>query len=106
MIRVNECKIYFAPINKIVIAELIQGSKAERGISVIEDFVEAFRVVDQKENTWVKEGKLSFKLKRKGKNINLTNCYIAIIAQEYECRIFTLDEHFRDIQMSPDISLI
>lgn len=93
-------------VPKIVIAELIQGSKSEREISTIEDFVEAFRVIDQKEDTWIKAGKLSFNLKRKGKNINLTDCYIAIIAQEYECQIFTLDEHFRDIQKSMEIAIL
>jgi len=33
-------------VPKIVIAELIQGAKSEREISVIEDFVDAFNIVD------------------------------------------------------------
>ena len=78
-------------VPKIVIAELIQGAKSEREISVIEDFVDAFNIIDQKEDTWIKTGKLSFTLKRKGKTINLTDCYIAMIAKEYECQIFSLD---------------
>jgi tRNA(fMet)-specific endonuclease VapC len=73
-------------VPKIVIAELIQGAKSEREISVIEDFVDAFNIIDQKEDTWIKTGKLSFTLKRKGKTINLTDCYIAMIAKEYECQ--------------------
>lgn len=93
-------------VPKIVIAELIQGSKSEREISVIEDFVDAFNIIDQKEDTWIKAGKLSFSLKRKGKNVNLTDCYIAMIAKDYGCHIFSLDEHFKDIQKSVDIDLI
>ena len=85
-------------VPKIVIAELIQGAKSEREISVIEDFLGAFNIIDQKEDTWLKTGRLCFNLKKKGKNINLTDCYIAIIADEHKCQIFTLDEHFKEIQ--------
>jgi predicted nucleic acid-binding protein len=93
-------------VPKIVIAELIQGSKSEREVSVIEDFVNAFNVIDQKEDTWTKAGKLSFALKKKGRTVNLTDCYIAVIAQEHGCQIFSLDEHFKEIQKALDIQLI
>jgi predicted nucleic acid-binding protein len=93
-------------VPKIVIAELIQGSKSEREVSIIEDFVNAFNIIDQKEDTWIKAGKLSFTLKKKGKTVNLTDCYIAVIAQEQGCQIFTLDEHFKEIQKALNIQLI
>jgi len=93
-------------VPKIVIAELIQGAKSEREISVIEDFLGAFNIIDQKEDTWLKTGKLCFNLRKKGKNINLTDCYIAIIADEHKCQIFTLDEHFKEIQKMLSITLI
>jgi len=93
-------------VPKIVIAELIQGSRSEREISVIEDFVNAFYIIDQKEDTWVKAGRLSLSLKKKGKTIHLTDCYIAVIAKEYDCRILSLDEHFKDIQKSLAIQLM
>src|SRR5512135_2441780 len=64
-------------VPKVVIAELIQGSKTEREISIIRDFVDAFSVIDQKEETWLKAGRLSFNLRKKGKTIHLTDCYIA-----------------------------
>ncbi|OGP70669.1 MAG: hypothetical protein A2W09_03805 [Deltaproteobacteria bacterium RBG_16_50_11] len=93
-------------VPKIVIAELLQGSRSEREISVIEDFVNAFHIIDQKEDTWVKAGRLSFSLKKKGKTVHLTDCYIAVIAKEYDCRILSLDEHFKDIQKSLAIQLM
>ena len=52
------------------------------------------------------KSKISYNLKKKGKFVNLTDCHIAVIAQENSCRIFTLDEHFKDIQKSLNISLI
>jgi hypothetical protein len=93
-------------VPKIVIAELKQGAKTAREVSIIEDFFDAFHIIDQKEDSWIKAGRLSYSLKNKGKNIHLLDCYIAVIAQEYECKIFTLNRHFTEIQKSVDISLI
>ena len=93
-------------VPKIVIAELIQGSKSEREISVIEDFADAFNIIDQKDDTWIKTGRLSYSLGKKGKTVNLTDCYIAVIAQEHDRHIFSLDEHFKDIQKSLNIRLV
>ncbi len=84
-------------VPKIVIAELIQGSRSEREISLIQNFVDAFSVIDQKDDSWVKAGRLSFSLRKKGKTIHLADCYIAVIAQEHGCQICTLDEHFVDL---------
>lgn len=97
---------YEVYVPKVVIAELIQGSKSEREVSIVEDFVDAFNIIDQKEDTWIKAGKLSFNLKKKGKNVNLTDCYIAVIAQEYDCQILSLDFHFKDIQKRFNIRLV
>lgn len=62
---------------------------------------------------WIKESargsvpeRLAYQLKRKGKTVNLADCYIAIIAQEQGCRVFTLDEHFKEIQKVTDIALL
>ena len=93
-------------VPKVVIAELIQGSKSEREVSIIQDFVDAFNIIDQREDSWIKAGKLSHNLKKKGKNVHLTDCYIAVIAQEHGCRILSLDVHFKDIQKSFNLDLV
>jgi tRNA(fMet)-specific endonuclease VapC len=93
-------------VPKVVIAELIQGSKSEREVSIIEDFVDAFNIIDQREDSWIKAGKLSYNLKKKGKNVHLTDCYIAVIAQENGCRILSLDVHFKEIQKGLNIDLL
>ncbi len=93
-------------IPKIVIAELMQGAKSEKELSVVRDFLDAFTIIDQKSDTWTQAGNLSYDLKKKGKKIHLLDCYIAIIAQEFRCKIFTLNRHFKEIQKVTDISLI
>lgn len=93
-------------VPKIVLAELIQGAKSEREISTIEDFFDAFTILDQGQGTWLKAGKLPRQLKNRGKTIHLLDCYIAVIAQENACAILTLDEHFKEIQQAMPITLI
>jgi len=92
-------------IPAIVLAELIQGAKTEPERRTVEDLKDAFTVIDQKEDTWIEAGKLSYNLRRKGKSIHLTDCYIAIIARENGCAILTGDTHFRDIGEILDIEL-
>ena len=93
-------------VPRVVIAELIQGAKTEKEISVIKDFVEAFHVIDQTENTWLRAGRLSFSMKRKGLTVNIVDCYIAVIAHENNCKIMTLDEHFKGIKKYIQLELL
>ena len=85
-------------IPTVVLAEMIQGARTETEIRTIEDLQDAFTVIDQKAGTWIDAGKLSYSLRRKGKSIHLTDCYIAVIARENGCAILTLDAHFREIR--------
>jgi predicted nucleic acid-binding protein len=93
-------------VPRIVLAELMQGAKSAKELSVIAEFMEAFTIIDQTDQTWVNAGKLSYELRKKGKNVNLTDCYIAVMAQENNCAVFTPDRHFKDIQPHVGIRLI
>lgn len=93
-------------IPKVVIAELMQGAKSEKEIAVIEDFFEAFTVIDHTESTWEQAGRLSFSMKRKGITIHLIDCYLAITAQENNCKLFSLDEHFKSIKKFTPLEII
>ena len=93
-------------VPKIVLAELLQGSKSEREIRTIENFVDAFTIVDQGAGTWADAGKLAYQLKKKGKSVNLADCYIAVIACEQGCSLLTLGEHFKDIRKAIAITLL
>lgn len=85
-------------VPKVVIAELIQGAKSEKEISVVEQFVETFHIIDHTGDTWRDAGKLAFSMKRKGETVPLIDCYIAIMASENNCMMFSLDDHFRMIK--------
>jgi predicted nucleic acid-binding protein len=100
---ISNAEVY---VPQIVIAELIQGARSDREISTIESLVDAFTIVGQTENSWAKAGKLAYSLKKRGKTVNLADCYIAVIAKEQGCKIYTLDVHFKDIQKIARIQLL
>jgi predicted nucleic acid-binding protein len=93
-------------VPKMVLAELIQGAKSAKEIGVIEGFFGAFHIIDQSDETWLKAALLAYNLKKKGKTIHLSDCYVAVIAKEHDCKIFTLNRHFQEIQSLTDIELI
>jgi predicted nucleic acid-binding protein len=93
-------------VPKIVLAELVQSATSEREVSTIEDFFDAFTILDQSPDTWLEAGKLARDLKKRGKTIHLLDCYIAMIAQENGCAILTLDDHFKEIQRALPLVLL
>ena len=93
-------------VPRVVIAELIQSSRSAKETSIIERFVEAFHVVDQNEETWIKAGHLSHQLKKNGKSVRLKDCYLAVIAKDNDCHILTLGRQFEDIRNILDIQLL
>ncbi len=93
-------------VPRVVIAELIQNSRSRKETSIIERFIEAFNIVDQNDETWIKAGHLSHQLKKEGKNVNLLDCYLAVIAIDNDCQILTLGRHFEDIRNILDIQLL
>lgn len=99
----THCHVY---VPKVVIAELIQGAKTEKEIAVIEEFVDAFTVIDQTADTWVNAGRLSFTMKKKGITVHIIDCYIAVLANEHNCSILSLDEHFKSIQRFLKLDLL
>ena len=93
-------------VPKIVIAELMQGAHSEKDLATIREFLDAFTIIAEEEGSWVDAGKLSYALKKRGKTVNLADCYIAVLAKENDCSILTLDKHFVDIQGVAGIGLV
>jgi predicted nucleic acid-binding protein len=106
-VKVDDLLVYaHVYVPKVVIAELIQGAKTEKEIAVIEEFADAFTVVDQGTDTWVNAGRLSFTMKKKGITVHIIDCYIAVLANEHDCSIFSLDEHFNNIHKFLPLDLL
>lgn len=78
----------------IILAELIQGAKAEKEMEILRDFRHVFEFLDESVDLWQAAGELSNTLQRKGKSVGLSDCYLAASAKAHKVKILTLDKHF------------
>ena len=86
----------------IFLTELLQGAKIGKEFNAILESMAALPFLETTQNTWIKAGRTSSTLRRKGITIPTTDIIIASFALEHDCLIFTLDPHFEKI---PDIVL-
>lgn len=84
-------------ITGIILAELLQGAKTHAEFNLLKKNLKVLPLLKETDKTWEKVGKLSFDLQRKGIVIPLSDCLIAVLAQENNCQVFTLDNHFTHI---------
>jgi len=89
----------------LIVAELMQGAKSEKELSVLRDFVHVFPFLPDSPKIWQAAGELSFQLRRKGKALGLSDCYIAVAAREGNAEILTLDRHFEMMKAEAKIRL-
>jgi len=84
-------------ITGIIIAELLQGVKSKKEEYKISVLSEAVEISELPTEIWVKAGKISSSLRRKGINIPITDVAISALAIEHGLQVFTLDKHFNKI---------
>ena len=87
----------------IIIAELIQGIKANKEREVIINIFNTIEYLEITKDIWIASGDLAKELRSKGKTIPLSDILIDCCAKKHQYRIFTIDKHFQDI---PDIKII
>jgi hypothetical protein len=94
---INGVEVY---VPGIVLAELIQGARSKREISIIEDMIETFKFLDTGPGSggWLEAGRLSYDMKKAGAAVHLADCLIAVIARKNGCRVLTRDRHFQALQ--------
>lgn len=81
----------------IIIAELLQGMKGIKEEERISGFLSDLNPMEITTDLWIKAGKMSLSLRRKGINLPLTDIAIAALAIEHNLAVFTLDKHFEKI---------
>jgi predicted nucleic acid-binding protein len=87
----------------IVLYELFQGLKDEIEKSAVEEAFKGLRYREMHEDTWKAAGVLAKELKRTGITLPPSDIFLAQISIENNCKIFTIDSHFKKI---PGISLL
>lgn len=89
----------------IVLAELMQGAKSDRELTVLDDFIQVFAFIPETPELWANAGKLSFQLRRKGVTVGLSDCLIAVAAAAAQVQVATLDGHFEELCKPAGITL-
>ena len=89
----------------VILAELMQGAKSDKELAVLEDFLQVFAFIQETPELWAAAGKLSYKLRRKGVTVGLSDCFIAVAAASVKSRVATLDNHFDALCKPAGISL-
>ena len=77
-----------------VLYELLQGSRNPNESTLLMESLVSLPFIEIDKSLWVEAGRLSFKLRKKGVTLPMTDCIIATAAKEFKCKIYTLDQHF------------
>jgi predicted nucleic acid-binding protein len=81
----------------IVMFELLQGVKSEAEKLEVQSAFEGLPYAKMSPLLWQRAAELSQSLKKSGRNIPLSDIFIAAIAIEYNLSILTTDKHFEHI---------
>ncbi len=81
----------------VIISELLQGAKSQEDFREISDKISILPYLKTSKDTWIKVGEISFKLRKQGITLPLTDIFIATLARENNYEVYTLDSHFKEI---------
>ncbi|MBX3300918.1 MAG: PIN domain-containing protein [Nitrospira sp.] len=81
----------------VVLAELLQGCRTLSERTTLSEALLALRYYEFTQATWLRTGDLSAHLLRKGITLPLSDLLIAALAIEHDCRVYSLDAHFKKI---------
>lgn len=92
-------------IVRMVLAELLQGVKSKREISVIKELADVAAVLDEAADSWERAGLLANAVRQAGNTVGLGDCYIAVMAVSHGASLYALDKHFETLARHIDLRL-
>lgn len=87
-----------ALLTGIILSEILQGTRNEKEFNLICSLMSALPFCQTAFDTWVRAGRISGTLRRRGLVIPLSDSLIAAQAMENDCLIYTHDPHFQKIE--------
>ena len=81
----------------VVLAELLQGCRTLSERTTLSESLLALFYVEVNQTTWLRTGDLSAQLLRKDVTLPLSDLLIAALAIAHDCRVYSLDTHFKKI---------
>jgi predicted nucleic acid-binding protein len=89
----------------MVVAELLQTAETEKERKIFQDFARIFPLLREPSGSWVEAARLSFKLRRKGTELPLRDCYVAVLARAHRVLLYTTNKALHQAQKAMDIGL-
>ena len=86
-----------AVICGVISYELLQGTKSAEEAERLTDVLPALNYVEMTSDLWIRAGKLSAGLRRKGITLPMSDILIGALALEHDIEVLTVDEHFASI---------
>lgn len=93
----------FVYVTGPIISELLQGVRTQKEYDMLVQCIDAIPFMDCEYKDWINAGSISFRLRKKGITVPLTDVLIAAVALRNNAKIYTLDNHFEKI---PDIEVL
>lgn len=78
----------------VVLYELLHGIKSPREEALVLNAFQAVAHLEMTDRLWIKAGRLSSQLRKKGHTLPLSDIIIATLALEHSCSLLTVDRHF------------
>jgi predicted nucleic acid-binding protein len=78
----------------VVLYELVQGIKKSEEETLVLNALQAVAHLEMSADLWIKAGRLSADLRRKGQTVPFSDLLIATLALEYGLSVLTVDAHF------------
>lgn len=87
----------------VVMYELLQGIRSHKEEELVISAFQALPQLEMTATTWIKAGRLSADVRKKGHTIPLSDIIIAALALENDCDVLTVDHHF---DLIPSLKII
>ena len=80
-----------------IITELLHGVKTEKELNLLSDHIDALSWLECGIEEWKKAGLVSFKLRKSGYTVPVSDVIIAVVAISNDACVYTMDSHFKQI---------
>lgn len=87
----------------VVLFELLQGIKSLGEEALVLRAFQALPHLEMTDGLWIKAGRLSSQLRKKGQTLPLSDIIIATLALEHNCSVLTVDRHF---EVVPGLAIV
>ena len=87
----------------VVVYELLQGIRSQKEEGMVINAFQAMPKLEMTAASWISAGRISANLRKNGHTIPLSDIIIATLAQENDCSVLTIDQHF---DLIPNLKII